>query len=208
MARYSKDHKSQTRKRIVQTASQAFREAGIEGVSVPEVMARVGLTHGGFYAHFPSKNALVAEACSETVLGSSLKMPAIARGAAPGSELLAILDHYLSVQHRDNLAGGCLIPALAGELVHAPIEVRRDFTEALRKFFGSLAPFVSDGAKHQYGDAELALVATMVGGLLLARVVDDPELSERILATCHAFCATTFSALVPVAEDGAADGNS
>ena len=207
MARYPKDHKSQTRKRIVQAASRAFREAGIDGVSIPEVMARVGLTHGGFYAHFPSKNALVAEACSETVLGSSVKMPAIARAAAPGSELLAILDHYLSVQHRDNLAGGCLIPALSGELVRGPIEVRRDFTEALRQFFDSLTPFVSDGARQEYGDAELALVATMVGGLLLARVVDDPELSERILTTCRAFCARTFGDPVPVAEDGAADTN-
>lgn len=200
MARYPKEHKARTRKRIVQTASRAFREAGIEGTSVPEIMARADLTRGGFYAHFPSKSALVAEACSETVFGSSLKLPAIAYGAAPGNELLAILDHYLSVQHRDDLGGGCAIPALSGELVRAPIQVRREFTEALRQFFGSLAPFVSDDAERVYGDAELALVATMVGGLLLARVVDDSELSEHILATCRQFCANSFGDLIPPTE--------
>jgi TetR/AcrR family transcriptional repressor of nem operon len=104
----------------------------------------------------------------------------------------AIVNHYLNRKHRDNRAGGCIIPALSCEISRASDEVRKPFTDALRQYFASIEAFIADSVKEEFPDAELALVATMVGGLLLARVVDDPELSDRILDTCREWAIDRF----------------
>ena len=203
MARYSKDHKAETHDKILQAAAEAFREDGLPETSIPRIMEQVGLTHGGFYAHFPNKDALVSEACAHTLLGSVERTYARGANAPEGQGVRAIVDHYLSPTHRDNRSGGCVIPALGSEISRAPDEVRHPFSEALRQYFATIEPFIADSVKEEVPDAELALAATMVGGLLLARVVDDPELSDRILDTCREWAIDRFGE--PAGEPGDSD---
>jgi len=202
MTRYSKDHKEKTREKIVQVAAEAFREDGLLETSIPRIMQEVGLTHGGFYAHFPNKDALVVEACAHTLLGGVKRTYARGANAPEGEGLQAIVNHYLNRKHRDNRAGGCVIPALSCEISRASDDVRKPFTDALRQFFASIEPFISDSVKEEVPDAELALAATMVGGLLLSRVVDDPELSDRILDTCREWAIDRFGKPAGETDDG------
>ena len=116
MVRYDRGHKRRTRAAIVETASQAFRGHGIERVGVGDVMARAGLTHGGFYAHFASKDALVAEACTSSLLETAGRVFGALDGTAPERTLSQVIRAYLSRAHRDAPATGCTIAALGGEI--------------------------------------------------------------------------------------------
>jgi TetR/AcrR family transcriptional regulator, transcriptional repressor for nem operon len=190
MMRYPKEHKQRTRQRILDAASCAFRERGVTGVSIPRIMGEVGLTHGDFYAHFESKDALVAEACAQPLLSAAGRVPNTAAKAAPGHELQAVVDSYLSPQHRDNAGTGCVIPCLAGEISREPSAVRESFTHALEEYLDQLSSLIPGPHGDESKDAAIAAVATMAGGILLARAVDDPALSDRILKSCRAFCSS------------------
>ncbi len=144
MARTSKAEKERTRQRVVEAASQAFRANGVAGTSIPALMERVGLTHGTFYAHFASKEALVAEAYARGLNETVDNLLQRAESAPPGHELSAVINRYLSMEHRDDPAGGCVLPALAGEVRREPAEVRHVFTEELRRYFDRLAPLLPD----------------------------------------------------------------
>src|SRR3954447_18986655 len=144
MARTSRAEKVRTHERVVAAASQEFRANGVAGTSIPKLMERVGLTHGTFYAHFESKEELAAEAYAlglrQTVDGLLQR----AEDAPPGEGLRAVIDFYLSLEHRDDPAGGCVLPALAGEVRREPEAVRHAFTEELRRYFDRLAPLLPD----------------------------------------------------------------
>ncbi len=111
-----------------------------------------------------------------------------------------MIDRYLSAEHRDDPAGGCVLPALAGEVRREPAEVRHAFTEELRRYFDRLAPLLPDQDARERADHELILASGMVGAVLLARAVDDPALSDRILEACRQFYTTAFA---PPADAGA-----
>lgn len=190
MARYPKEQKAQTREQIVATASRAFRTRGVGEVSIPALMGQLGLTHGGFYAHFPSKEALAAEACARPLLARSRELAAL----PPGAESLArVITAYIDPRKRDNPGESCPLPSLSGELARANPEVRHAFTEALREYMERLAALLPPDVAARGEDQELALAATMVGAVLLARAVDDPELSDRILAAGRAFAVEAFA---------------
>lgn len=193
MARTTRKEKERTHARVVETASRAFRADGVAGTSIPALMERVGLTHGTFYAHFDSKDALVAEAYArglgETVDGLLER----AEGAPPGQRLNAVIAHYLSAEHRDDPAGGCVLPALAGEVRREPAAVRHAFTTAIERYFDRLAQLLPDQDTRARRDHELILASGMAGAVLLARAVDDPELSDRILSACRAFYTAAFA---------------
>jgi TetR/AcrR family transcriptional repressor of nem operon len=197
MVRYPKEHKEQTRRRIVQAAARAYREQGVSGVGIGELMQSVGLTHGGFYAHFASKDALVAEACEQGIseLSSRLLAEAEAQGGAEG--LRHLVRGYVSRAHRDDPGVGCAMPALAADVARAAPEVRAGFTRTLRGFLARLAPLLprrGDPARaEEPTDEALALASGMVGAVLLARAVDDPELSDRILLAARRVYADTFA---------------
>lgn len=190
MARYPKEQKAQTREQIVKAASQAFRAQGIAEVSIPALMGELGLTHGGFYAHFPSKDALVAEACARPLLNRSATL-----AAAPTSveTLREVITSYLSPRQRDNPAESCPLPSLAGEIARATPEARQTFTEGLHGYLERIAALLPAEVDGRAPDQELALVASMVGAVLLARAVDDPDLSDRILAACRKSALATFA---------------
>jgi TetR/AcrR family transcriptional regulator, transcriptional repressor for nem operon len=194
VVRYPRGHKERTREQIVETAARAFREEGVAGVGIGELMGRAGLTHGGFYAHFPSKDALVAEVCGRAKEQSTATMQEAFAHARPGEELAAFVRAYISRTHRDDPGAGCLMPALGSEMPrHAP-EVRAAFTRQIRHVIGSLSPLLPDDAAAAAEDRAIALAAGMAGAVLLARAVDDPALSDRILKACRSFWVQEVSA--------------
>lgn len=175
----SKTETAQTRKRIVDVASQAFRGHGIEATGVAEIMSEVGLTHGGFYRHFESKEQLVFEA-----IAKSLDDLVVASEEASKQGAEAILKHfqnYVSPAYRDDVEHGCPLAANGSELVRADDATRRSATEAFQKIFGSLAPYIRRQKGEDGNDAAMSVLTNMIGALTMSRVVDDPELSARIL---------------------------
>jgi TetR/AcrR family transcriptional repressor of nem operon len=190
MTRYPSGHKERTREQIVSAAARAFREQGVEGVSVGEVMGRAGLTHGGFYAHFRNKDQLVAEACGCALEQSTARLIDTARKAPPEDRLAAFIGAYASPAHRDDPGAGCLMPALAAEVSRHSPEVRAAFTESFQQGIAMLARQLPEMEGADRTDRALALMSGLAGAVMLARAVDDPSLSDRILqASRDAFTA-------------------
>jgi TetR/AcrR family transcriptional repressor of nem operon len=174
-------HKARTHARIVESAARAFRERGVEGVAISDLMRDAGLTHGGFYAHFASKEALVAEATRQGLADSRRAFLAEAAAADPTAPLREIIRRYISRQHRDTPATGCAMPALAGEMARETPEVRRAFTEAVEEFIAGLEAYMPGETPEVRHDGALVLIAGMVGAVTMARAVDEPTLSDRVL---------------------------
>ncbi|WP_296947803.1 TetR/AcrR family transcriptional regulator [uncultured Massilia sp.] len=185
--RYSSNHKAETRKRIIGEASRRFRKNGIEGTGLVPLMKALGLTHGGFYAHFTSKDALV-QASLEAAVGDML-----ARWPDPrnGEELRAFVDDYLSAQHRDNPGEGCPLTSLGVELgLRGTPSSTSDAMVA--RMAERLAGSEVRAAAPQQG---MVALAAMVGAIALARAVSDPATSDGILDAVRA-------AIQPPADEG------
>jgi TetR/AcrR family transcriptional repressor of nem operon len=172
--RYSAEHKESVRARIVEAASRALRKSGLDGVSIPALMKKVGLTHGGFYAHFSDRDALVAEA----VRHASEETGARVFDASP--DLGAALEAYLSPMHAAHPEHGCVIAALGADAARQRAPVREAFGRAtlglLRLVHRKLG-----GQGAEPSDEALTLTSQMVGAVVLARAIDDPKLAARIL---------------------------
>lgn len=182
--RRTKQAKSATHERIVAAAARRFRAGGIAGVGVAEVMGEAGLTHGGFYAHFASKAALVAEACGAGLAQSRERLIRTIQRLPADQQLAAFIDLYLSTDHRDHPEAGCVMPTLSGEVARSSSEVRAAFTQAYNDYRAALASLLTDtdnGGEAEASDEAMALLAGLAGTMLLARAVDDPALSERML---------------------------
>jgi TetR/AcrR family transcriptional repressor of nem operon len=175
--RYPAAETAEKHARIVEQAARLFRERGFSGVSVGEIMKATGLTHGPFYNHFESKEALMAESlafASRTSLNLMKDVSADAAGKA------AFIGNYLSCEHRDAPADGCLVAALSGDVGREPA-TRAVFTAHLRQFFERMARhFPWSSKRHARRDAIMA-VSAMVGAMVLSRAVDDDALSREIL---------------------------
>jgi TetR/AcrR family transcriptional repressor of nem operon len=146
---------------------------------VAGIMARAGLTHGGFYAHFASKDALVAEACAAAVCDAGAKFVEIARATPAEDRARAIADAYLTRERRDE--GGCTIATLGGELGRQPPAVREAFTRAFAESIETLAPALPGDDAEARTDHALALLTSMIGAMMVSRAVSDPALRDRIL---------------------------
>ena len=193
MVRYPAGHKERTREQIVSAAARAFREQGVDGVSVPELMGRAGLTHGGFYAHFRNKDQLVAEACRSALADSTGRLIETARKAPPGDRLAAFIRAYASPAHRDDPGAGCIMPALAAELGrHDAPEVRAAFTDSFNQGIEKLARALPDDGTDRT-DRALALMSGLAGAVMLARAVDDSALSDRILQSAREVFTAAFA---------------
>jgi len=166
--RRSREDTAETRRRIVETASRLFRARGITPVSVADIMGALGLTVGGFYRHFESKEALVAEAIAAASDDT---------GAALASTLF---DRYLSRAHRDHAELGCPVAALCSEVAHESLPTREAFTKAMYRLLelvGSVVP----GDTKEACDRRLFTAATMVGAVVLSRASSDERLAEDLL---------------------------
>jgi len=173
------------RARVVKTAAQLFRERGFEGVGVADLMKAAGLTHGGFYAQFDSKQHLMAEACGQA-LEESEQMWREAFEHAPKRPLAAIASHYLSREHRDNPGTGCLVAALSIEAARQGPTVRAALTEATKRFMETLEQAVPGRSAKTRRRQALTSLAAMVGAVALARTVSQASLSEEILDAVRA----------------------
>ena len=165
-----------THTRIVETAARAIRRSGYDGTGVADIMKEAGLTHGGFYAHFASRDAMLAEAADragEETIAIAKKVFA----EVPGDQALqALMQVYLSNEHMGNIEVGCSLAALGSEMPRQAPEVRKASTCRVKEMITLIKSRLSDQS-NAYEKA-LVMVSTMVGTLLLARAVEDPELSE------------------------------
>jgi TetR/AcrR family transcriptional repressor of nem operon len=175
--RRTREEAAETRRRAVEMASRLYRERGLDAVSVADVMSAIGMTAGGFYRHFDSKDALVTEACGRAFEESRQAQEAAVESAEDPDALAALLGRYLSRAHRDAPATGCPVPALISSVARQPAPVRRMFTDAVRRRLRR----IERHAPRATPDAQLAAVASMFGALALARAVDDEALSTRLL---------------------------
>lgn len=205
---YTKAHKTRTHARIVEAAARAFRERGVEGVAIADLMQDAGLTHGGFYAHFPNKDALIAEAMTRGLAESRREFLSEAAAANPSAPLREIIRRYVSRRHRDDPAEGCVMPALAGEIAREPDGVRRAFTEAAEELIAGIAEHCPGETPEARRDAALALTSGMVGAVALARAVDDPTLSDRILLATRRYFTDALAAAAPPTSNGPSERHS
>src|SRR5262249_35679194 len=137
--RYTRGHKAQTRQRILREATRRLRAEGIGRLSVDDLMRRLGLTHGGFYAHFASKDMLVTEACAQELTPQEVELLGGSAETGAQGNLSSFITGYLSPQHRDTPDMGCYLAALAGELAHASSEARSSFTAACERYVERIA---------------------------------------------------------------------
>lgn len=184
--RYPPAHKLTTRRRIVAAASAAFRERGVDGVGVDEVMRRAGLTHGGFYAHFRDKSELVAEACTEAFEGAVVNLERIAAQPTPARRARVLIDSYLSRRHRDNRGSGCLVVAVAADMARLSGAARTGYAAGFARHLERLAAALrlsEDVATNR--DRVTHLMSSLVGALLFARAADDAARSDALLESAR-----------------------
>jgi TetR/AcrR family transcriptional repressor of nem operon len=180
--RYSNDHKAETRKKVLREAAREIRAKGRENVAVARVMERAGLTHGGFYAHFESKDALVAEAIETMFEDARGRSEAIEQTADPREALRAYLYFYLSAAHRDRIERGCPLPTLSGDFARSDEPTRLRFGRGVEALTARLErALAAMGADDPHAEAS-AMLAQMVGAVALSRAVGDAAQSDAILA--------------------------
>jgi len=165
------------RQTVVDAASALFRKHGFDGVGVADIMKAAGLTHGGFYGHFDSKDHLAAEACSRAIRRSWEAW--INASSEGGSD--AIVGNYLTSNHRNDHAHGCLFAALGSDIARQPRVVRRAVTEGFRGTIERLTRLIPGRSAAARRQRALATMSGLVGALILSRAVDDPKLSDDIL---------------------------
>ncbi|PZA13990.1 TetR/AcrR family transcriptional regulator [Rhodopseudomonas palustris] len=180
--RYSKEHKQETHDRIVRRASVKLREKGAHGIGVADLMKDAGLTHGGFYAHFASREALVIEAFSYAMDRSTERWRKLAAELPPEQRLAALVDGYLSAGHRDDPGRGCAVPALAAEIARESPKTRKAFAAKLDDMIAMIAGEYVDAPPKTARKRAMATLATMMGTLVLARIAGSGALSDEILA--------------------------
>jgi TetR/AcrR family transcriptional repressor of nem operon len=179
--RYSREHKQETHDRIVRKASVRLREKGAHGIGVADLMKEAGLTHGGFYAHFDSREALVIEAFGYAMDRSMEHWRKLTGEVAPDKRLALIAESYLSTVHRDNPGHGCSIPALGAEIARESVRTRRAFAGKLDEMIEMMADFIPEVPRKAARKQAIATLATMAGTLLLARIAGSGELSDELL---------------------------
>ena len=177
--RVSKEQAAGNRARILTATARMIRESGIGGVGVDALTKAAGLTHGSLYSQFGSKDRLVAEALMLVMEVSGEKTR---KELAEGGTLATLIARYLSPTHRDAPGGGCAIAAIGPEAARQGAGIRAAFTQGIRGFADRVTALMPRGHRQSPEDAALATVAALVGALILARAVDDPALSDRILA--------------------------
>lgn len=176
----SREQAAQNRERILDTAAQLFRERGFEGIGVADLMKEAGLTHGGFYGHFSSKEDLIAQA-SARALKRSLALWGKLAERTPDDPLTAIASLYLTKRHRDDPGAGCVLAALGPDVSRQGPAVRRTVTDYVRSACELLAKLVPGKSKAARRQKAISTYATLVGAMVIARAVDDRALSQEIL---------------------------
>ncbi len=184
--RYGAEHKERTRERVLKQAVLAIRADGPENLGVADVMRRAGLTHGGFYAHFPSREALLLAAIEEMFAATRSMFDRCTKGLPPREALRAYVDCYVSRAHRDARDTGCPFPLLAGDLPRLGVAVRARFAAGVARMAAAIADKLRQAGHPEPEAAASSAVAEMIGALCLARAVHPGVQSDAILAHTHA----------------------
>ena len=179
--RYDEDHKKRTREKVLRAAARTIRMDGPDRVGVAAIMAEAGLTHGGFYAHFESKDDLVAAAVAQMFAEAGETYRRAVDGKPPGEGLRDYVRFYLSRSHRDGRASGCPLAALASDAPRLPEAARRAFGAGVQTLSQAIAGLIEARGMADAERTASALLSQMVGAVSLARSVADPAQSDLIL---------------------------
>lgn len=183
--RVTREQAAENRDRVLDTAARLFRERGFGGVGVAELMNEAGLTHGGFYGQFGSKDDLKAQAC-EHAAAQSIERWQRAAAKNPDEALAGLVAAYLSPSHRDNPGTGCSVAALAADAAREGPQVRAVVAQSVKNMLDTLADVVAGTTRARKRQRAAATLSSLVGAMVLARAVDDPALSNEILRSVKA----------------------
>ena len=184
--RRSREEAAETRRNIIKTAGIRFRQNGICETGLADLMESAGLTHGGFYRHFDSKDQLISEVSADAFATNVSKMEAAASTAKGRKALEAIANRYLSPEHRKDRAHGCPLAALGSELARSDKSTRSAATKGILKMIATVAERMKDPNTDRTKKSASVFVATMLGALTISRIVADPKVSNEILAAARA----------------------
>ena len=206
--RYPRAHKEATRRRILDAASQAFRERGVAETGVDELRRCVGLAYGGFYAHFRDKTELIVEACAAAFDAAVPNLERIAAAPTPAARARLLIDSYLGARHRDNRGSGCLIVAVGADMVRLRGTARNGYAQGFARHLDRLAAalrLTPDPERNR--ERVTMLMSSLVGALLVARAIDDPLQSDAMLQAMRRqlreqFCRNPGAASAGHAHDG------
>jgi len=191
--RYSREHKAQNHEKIISLAARAFRERGGDSSGIGTVMKKVGLTKGGFYRHFKSKDDLLVEAVARALDEMGTGMVEAAESAPQGQALRAIIERYLSTAHANSLGTGCVVSALGPEFARKPVSVRKRIETALDAYRERLLPFAPGQTREEKLMKLQLLLASMAGVLTRVRVTPSPNRREQMLAEARKFFVRSFA---------------
>ena len=180
--RYSKEHKQETHDRIVKKASVRLREKGAHGIGVADLMKEAGLTHGGFYAHFDSRDALVIEAFNYAMERSTERWRKLAEEIPPEKRFASIVEAYLTPLHRDDPGHGCAITSLGAEIARESPRTRKAFAAKIEDMIDMMSDHLPDVPRKTARKQAIAALATMMGTLVLSRIAGSGEFSDEVLA--------------------------
>jgi TetR/AcrR family transcriptional regulator, transcriptional repressor for nem operon len=181
--RYSREHKLETHARIVKKASVRLREKGAHGIGVADLMKEAGLTHGGFYAHFDSREALVIEAFGYAMDRGIERWRKVTAQIPPDKRLSTIVEAYLTPTHRDDPGHGCAVPTLGAEIARESPKTRRAFAAKLEQMIDMMAEQIPGVAPKAARKQAMAALATMMGAIVMSRIAGSGEFSDEILST-------------------------
>jgi len=190
--RYSTEHKERNHENILSVAARSFREHGGDSSGIGTVMKKVGLTKGGFYRHFKSKDDLFVEAVAQALDETGRGMVEVAEAAPEGQALRAIIERYLSPGHANSPGSGCVRSALGPELARKPLAVRKRIEELLGAYRVRLLPFVPGGTCEEKMAKLQLLFPSMAGVLMMVRVISDPRKREQRLMDARKFFIKCF----------------
>jgi len=184
--RYSADHKAETHARLLRAAAAQMRKQGMDGVGVAEIMRGVGLTHGGFYAHFKCKDDLIAQAVSQIFADNAERFARWMKDIAPGERLGIFIERYLSPAHRDRPDRGCPLTTITADVTRQSAAARQAFDAGATSIFAHMEAMIPPGLGDDRAMLARSILSEMAGAVALARAVGDPEQSDRILAAARA----------------------
>jgi TetR/AcrR family transcriptional repressor of nem operon len=190
--RYPPQQKAQTHAKILTAAARSFREHGSQTNGIGPVMKELGLTKGGFYRHFNSKNDLYAEAVAQAFEEMASRMVAVAQAAPKGKELRAVIENYLSVEHANYPGRGCVLATLGPEISRQPLAVRKRINRAMHAYRERIIPYIP-GADLEEKRARFSILFPSMAGVLATARALDPAGRERMIAGARAFFTKTFA---------------
>jgi TetR/AcrR family transcriptional repressor of nem operon len=192
LMRYQPGHKAETHKRIVKDASRRVRSHGLTGVAVAAVMGDTGLTHGGFYKHFGSKDDLLVQSLSEGFREIEDSLVEAAEQSSPGEGWKAIVRTYLRPEHCQHPDHGCPLATLGPELARVDKRIKPQIVAELVNYKGRMMPFMPGRRVVDKERAFFAIFSTMIGAIEIARLLPDPTLQEKVLAHAREFLLRSF----------------